>query len=224
MIMSRRTATYFLLAIFLLLQPVVLFASSDVGFEIKRHQFSLTVRLGLAELGQTNISEEREITSADRLFFECLSWVDAHESALKKRKENVIVYWSIQDKAFDIQVNEELIARKTTYTPGSAAITLLRKVEILLGLLNTQSVAPEHVSLFVIRSKAYIDNSYERTDIYFGSIPSYLYSQAEKNYLLLMWSRSTNSKWAHELKRNGETVLRTKLNRQMAKELLGTLE
>lgn len=221
--MPGSVAIRLLFAITLALHATLTHASSDVGFIIRSQDFSLILRLGFAEIGENKPSEEHEITGADQLFFTCLQWFTAHHDELRKRDEDVVIYLNMSEKNFGVQVNDDVYIENIGYIPGRAASTLLTNVESILDIQSREYQHLSQLPLFLVRSKKYME-TYENTDIYFGSIPGNMYSYSENNYLLMKWFWNTNSELAQHLEDIGATVNQVKLERSLTKKLLVALE
>jgi len=198
-------------------------ASSDVGFIIQQKNFTITLRLGIADIGENDPSYENEIIGADKLFFSFMQWTVAHRTELRDRDNAVTIYLDMTNKEFGIESSNGTYTGNIEYTPDKMVVTILNKVESLLGIQHKNFNNINEIPLFIVRSSEYID-TYRLSDIYFGSIPSYMYSHSENNYLLLKWEWDKDSELARQMDAAGATVHQTGLTRELSKKLLDKLD
>lgn len=218
----------FLIAILLLtlLIPASLLASSDVGFIIKKEAFSLSVRVSIGELDPEILETFQgveEITTADKLFFECLKWVYSNEKSLSTTKADVVVWWSLSDRQFNIQV-DETESKPIRYTSGRSSQELLRALEKKLKITSGPLKSLQTVPLFIVKSKECMEEQWERTEISFGAIPGYTYSDEEKAYVVMLWSLDKQSKWIKNIQGKGAKIEQVQVDKKYIKYLLGHLE
>lgn len=220
---TKRVACVLFLAVVLLLGSNAAHASSDSGFIIRIDGFSLTVRVNLAELEFVDGKSADEMINSGSLFFDCMRWVHVNQRLLGRTEQKITVWWDLQNRRFSIVDSKDLEYTQVKYRTGQAAEKLLRKLEKMLRLQREMSVGRDSVPLYVVRSKEYID-AYLHSDVYFGSIPSYMYSNSEENYVFLMWSWDPASSSAKELHNQGATVEAADMTRANIYSLLGNLE
>jgi hypothetical protein len=209
-----------------LLIPSSLLASSDVGFVIKKEAFSLSVRVNIGELDPEvlgTLQSVEEVINADRLFFECLKWVYSNQRQLRTMKTDVVVWWNLTDKTFDIQANQ-IETRSIRYTSGTSSQKLLRALDKSLKIASDTKRDLQTVPLFIIKSEEYIDEQWERADITFGAIPGYTYCYDENVYVAMLWSLDKQSYWVKSLQKKGAKVEEVQVSKKYIRHLLGHLE
>lgn len=203
---SIKTLSLIVLSVILIFFSDYAYASGDAGFIIKYESFSLEIRFNIIGTdGEINNLNEFLI-KPDLLFYECLNWVYSNREILKSKKENISVYFVPSNKQFNLRENSGE-TQTVTYTLSNVTEILLSTIVKKVNIDMKGNKLSGDIPLYYIYSKDYIDRQSVYSDIFWGSLPSYMFNDKENSYFLMYWSLNDMQKLFGENK-NREFIIK----------------
>lgn len=163
-------------------------ASNDICYKIKYESFSLTIRFTIEE---TDIQNEKFdfLYNPAQLFFSSLQWVYCNKEQLNKSNLNIVSMFYHEKNTFQIWDESDVNkVKKNMYKKGNADSLLFNSIKNFYKLKTTGNCERDTISMFMVSSKDFIEDQIKLSDVYFGSLPGYMYNYEKKIYYNLFWN------------------------------------
>ena len=163
-------------------------ASNDIGYKIKYESFSLTIRFTMEE---TDIQNENFdfLYNPAQLFFSSLQWVYCNKDQLNKSNLNIVSMFYPEKNTFQIWDESDVNkVKKIMNKKGNADSLLFNSINNFYKLKITGNCERDTIGMFLVSSRDLIEDQIKLSDVYFGSLPRYMYNYEKKIYYNLFWN------------------------------------
>lgn len=176
--MKRNIILFF---VFLILASSPSFASNDAGFIIRKDRASLTLRFTLTESFEHRDSQF--LSEPGSILMNSINWFYTNFNLLDEKELNITIYVNPHVKNFTIREgNGKYFKYNSEHDLYTSIIYQINKQ---FKLRTVIPVNPQNIPIYVISSKDYINDISRESELFMGSIPSYMYNYNKKEYYLV---------------------------------------
>ena len=140
---------------------------------------------------ETDIQNEKFdfLYNPAQLFFSSLQWVYCNKEQLNKSNLNIVSMFYPENNTFQIWDESDVNkVNKIMYKKGNADSLLFNTIVNFYKLKTTGNCERDTIGMFMVSSKDFIEDQINISDVYFGSLPGYIYNYKKKIYFHLFWN------------------------------------
>lgn len=179
--MKKSTLLIFAISFLFILTPG--FSSNDGGFIIRNDNFLLTLRFTLNESFEDR--ESQFLSIPESIFYQTINWYYINNENLCDLDLSITIYVNPQKNEFTIW---EGTGEYVSYTNEEDFFAqLIYQINHQFHLETSFPKTYGNVPIYRLSSKEYIEDISSKSDLFMGSLPSYMYDYERREYFLVFW-------------------------------------